>query len=185
MTNTIPTRSEIQAKFTDAIPPGNFPIVEQNVLPNPETLHQQGVGYQYLGTVRGWRVWLVTGVIIGYHVVCQYGAFRQGAELMINDFRYAATACAPYVPTTDSLIELGQRYCEIPATSFAVTEPKKNWKLPPDESAVVVYRAPAYFQSATATTTTTTAGPEVDHTILVSPGSGLVPYSNQWQSPIA
>lgn len=157
-----PSKREILEKYRDVISNEDFEILVSEEFPAPQTAQQEGVFFQYLGTIKGWYLFVKRhGGKVVTAIVFMGGGFIPGLEYVANYSTIAYEAVSQYA-------DVDRSNSDIPATDYVVSNRPLNWALPPDDS----IRFPI-----TTTTTTTTQPPEA----TISPGSGIAPYSPSWR----
>lgn len=158
-----PTKRDVLEKYRAVISEEDFDFLISDVIPDPESAHQEGVTLQILGSINGYWViakkygWKVIGVIC-----FMGGGFIPGLEY---SWKYTKVA----YDEIGKLVELGQNNCSTPATEYRLAERPKQWAIPDGENIYLVHNPP---------TTTTTSPPHT--TTPIPSGSGLVPYSPNW-----
>jgi hypothetical protein len=159
-----PSKREILEKYRDVISNEDFEILVSGEFPAPQTAQQEGVTFQYLGTIKGWYLFVKRhcGKVVTA-IVFMGGGFIPGLEYIGKYSTIAYEAVSQYA-------DVGRSNSDIPATEYVVSDRPLNWGLPPDE--------PIRFPITTTTTTTTTTQPPGT---TISPGSGIAPFSPSWR----
>ncbi len=165
-----PTKQEVLEKYRAVISKQDFEFLISDRMPDPESVHQEGVTLQVLGTINGyWVIAKKVGLtIIG--VIC----FMGGGLIPGLEYTWKYTKVA--YDEVEKLVALGQTNCLTPATEYRLTERPQQWAIPDQENIYLVNNPPT-------TTTTTTPPPTTTPSPTTTPipsGSGLVPYSPNW-----
>jgi hypothetical protein len=165
-----PTRQEILEKYRDVIDAADFEVLATRELPPPAQLQQEGAWLEYLGPLKGAFLYLKRSLCRSVVVIAVFGGFMQGLEYIDKYSRLG-------YEKAQQVVQLSFQHCNQPATKYviAVRDPA-TWdshvpfQLPSDDLPLA---------ASTTTTTTTTPSPSPPYYDL-PPGSGFVPYSDNW-----